>query len=59
MLCSDGFRHEIDEEEIRTELGFSANSDEAAMKASIRRLIKRDMDRGERDNISAILIKIV
>ena len=59
MLCSDGFRHEISEEEILKELGFSANPDEAAMKASVRRLIKRDMDRGERDNISAILIKIV
>lgn len=59
MLCSDGFRHKITEEEIRTAFSPEKNEDEGVMKDNIVYLVERNKERGETDNISAILIKTV
>ncbi len=57
MLCSDGFRHVITEEEIHTRFRPNACSDEAGMRRSIEELIDLNKFRHENDNISALLIK--
>ena len=57
MLCSDGFRHVITPEEIKCSFAPSNNSDETIMEKNIAKLIDMNKERGETDNISAILIK--
>ena len=57
MLCSDGFRHEITQEEIYRGLQPSALLNESAMKQNAAALIELNKDRGERDNISVVLIR--
>lgn len=57
MLCSDGFRHEITQEEIYRGLQPSALLNESAMKQNAAALIELNKDRGERDNISVVLVR--
>jgi serine/threonine protein phosphatase PrpC len=56
MLCSDGFRHEISEDEIYNELNPRISNDKEAMTRNLRGLIETVKLRHERDNVSAILI---
>lgn len=58
MLCSDGFRHEITEMEIYQSLNPSRLQNKKTMHSKVRHLIDVVKERGERDNISAILIKV-
>ncbi|MDO5100001.1 MAG: protein phosphatase 2C domain-containing protein [Eubacteriales bacterium] len=55
LLCSDGFRHEVSVEEMRDVLGHELAPKQ--MKAAVRQLIELGKTRGEKDNISAILIQ--
>lgn len=67
LLCSDGFRHEISKEEILSEVSERAwkavqkqgteSEIMSGMKETLDRLIAKVKERGERDNISAILIQ--
>ena len=57
LLCSDGFRHEITEEELKTYAGADANQTPEAIKQNLTYLVELNKKRGERDNISAILIR--
>lgn len=57
MLCSDGFRHEISADEIFQGLRPSAMLSEEEMRDNCRTLINIVMERGERDNISVIVIR--
>lgn len=57
MLCSDGFRHEISDEEIRSAFSPDVLYDQDSMTANIRRLIELNKERQEKDNISAALIR--
>ncbi len=57
LLCSDGFRHEITADEIYSELKPDAMTDKSVMNAKLRYLITLNMQRNERDNITAALIK--
>ncbi len=57
LLCSDGFRHVITSEELLTQLGPAAVRDPGQMHTRLRGLIDLAMSRGERDNISALLIR--
>lgn len=57
LLCSDGFRHEITEEEIYESLNPINLMNKQAMHNNIRYLIERVKERKEKDNISAILIR--
>ena len=59
MLCSDGFRHMITEDEIKAAFAPSVNATEEQMKSNIIKLIELNKERNETDNISAILIKTV
>lgn len=59
MLCSDGFRHELSDKELQNAFAPIANSNEQQMKNNIVRLIELNKCRGETDNITSILIKMV
>lgn len=56
LLCSDGFRHEIQEEEIRELLSPGINRSQNDIKGHLGHLVELNKYRGERDNISAILL---
>lgn len=57
MLCSDGFRHVISEEEIYAELNPNLCTSEDIMKKQAIKLVEVNKQRQERDNISVIVIK--
>lgn len=57
MLCSDGFRHEITEQEIYESLNPMNLINKSAMHSNTKYLIELVKKRGERDNISVILVK--
>jgi serine/threonine protein phosphatase PrpC len=58
LLCSDGFRHKVTPEEIEAKLSPAKLKTKNDMKNNIRYLIDLDKSRDEKDNISAILIKV-
>lgn len=58
LLCTDGFRDKITGAEIADALRPESLPDEAAMQAQLEKLTKMNMERGERDNISAILVRL-
>jgi len=57
MLCSDGFRHEISEEEIHQFLNPNVMLDADGMKQNMDSLIEINKQRKERDNISVVSIR--
>ncbi len=57
LLCTDGFRHEITEDEIYRELMPRLLINEKIMNEKCLDLIERVKERNEKDNISALLIK--
>ena len=57
MLCSDGFRHEITEDEMYKFLNPKNLINKETMYSNIQYLIDENKRRREKDNISAILIK--
>lgn len=69
LVCSDGFRHELSEQEIYDychtaleEMEWSVAErmgNSHIMNGQLQFLIDKNMERGEKDNISAILIKAV
>ena len=58
LLCSDGFRHEISGEEIFESLNPANLLTKETMRNNVRYLIEQVKARKEKDNISAILIKV-
>lgn len=59
MLCSDGFRHVITNEEILKSFAPSNNNNEEQMNMHIDDLVELNKFRHEHDNITALLIKTV
>ena len=57
MLCSDGFRHYITNEELYQFFSPNANYSAEAMSENIRTLIEANKQRMEKDNITAALIR--
>ena len=57
MLCSDGFRHEITDEEMYESLNPINFMNKNAMHSNARYLIEQVKSRNEKDNISVVLIK--
>lgn len=57
LLCSDGFRHELTEQELLENLAPINLVNKKAMHANAEYLIERVKSRRERDNISVVLIK--
>ena len=58
LFCSDGFRHVITDEEIYTSLNKVVKGNKKAMSMQIRKLIDLIKSRKEKDNITAIYIKV-
>lgn len=56
LLCSDGFSHEIEEQEIVEALEISGKPSEKQLEELLMELAERIRERGEKDNISALLI---
>lgn len=57
MLCSDGFRHEITEDEIYHYLNPTVMLDANGMKQNMDTLVALNKQRQERDNISVVSIR--
>ena len=58
LICSDGLRHEISDKEMAQAFKPGAMKDEEKIKSSVRSAIELVKKRGERDNISAALVKV-
>ena len=58
MICSDGFRKKVTANEIHDTLRPSENADEKAMTANLERLKNKVMECGEKDNITALMVKL-
>lgn len=59
MLCSDGLRHVIENDEFINAFSPSNNMNNEEMKRNIVEITEENKKRGETDNISTILIKII
>ncbi len=59
LLCTDGFRHKIRNEELPEIFAPGEMTEEAVMRARGEDAARMVLDRGERDNISVILIRTV
>lgn len=59
LLCSDGFRHEVSDEEMFGVMAPSLLSSEKMMKKCLVDLINLNKQRNEKDNITAIAIKAI
>lgn len=57
LLCSDGFRHVLQPEEIQRKYAGIAYGDMAGLDTANKELVATVMARGERDNISVIYIQ--
>jgi PPM family protein phosphatase len=58
LLCSDGFRHKVTEEELFATFYPPALLNEAVMEQKVRQMVELNKRRQERDNITALLVKI-
>ena len=58
LLCSDGFRHELSQEEIRSALFAARGKGDNNMKKALEKLARKAMERGEADNITAVAVNI-
>lgn len=59
MLCSDGFRHVISEEEITQAFNPNIMVNVAAMQSTAEQMVETVKERSERDNITVVLIKTI
>ena len=59
LLCSDGFRHVITQEELYNALAPAYNLDEATMEQHLIQLTELNKIRNENDNITSLLVKTV
>ena len=57
LVCSDGFRHKLMEEEMESifERGFGADEE---LRSAAKRAVEVNMQRKERDNISVVVVKV-
>lgn len=59
LLCTDGFWHKISIQELQQEFGPRGLADEKAMMRQGERMAKEVIERGEKDNISVILLHVL
>lgn len=58
LLCSDGFVHKLEENEMLNKLNSRNCNSQKAIEERLTELIKLDMSRGETDNITALLSRV-
>lgn len=59
LLCSDGLYNTISDEELYSEITKEKNFDNEVLQEAAERLVKQAKAKGERDNISAIIIGLL
>lgn len=59
LLCSDGLRHMVTEDELYAYLKKEKRESEAMMRNALKELVELNMQRQETDNITAILIDLL
>lgn len=59
LLCSDGFRHYVTEKELADALSTGQIREEGQITRRLQEIGKACMERGERDNMSAVYIKLI
>lgn len=59
LMCTDGFRHKISEQELYQFLAPNEMNEESVMSEQLRKITETVIERGERDNISAIALHTV
>lgn len=59
LLCTDGFRHKVSAEELGREFASEKLSDETAMRRKAEYVARTVMERGEKDNLSALLLRTI
>ena len=57
LVCSDGFRHKLMEEEMRQSFGAGMDT-EKKLKAAVKRAVEANMQRKERDNITVVAVRV-
>ena len=58
LICSDGFRDEVTEAELQLMIGAEKRRTSQKLKSLLTQLIELNLERNEKDNISAILIDV-
>jgi len=58
LLCSDGFVHELSAEEIWENMRDSHEMDPDQVRERMERLIQEAIERGEKDNITAVVVTV-
>ncbi|MCM1121385.1 MAG: protein phosphatase 2C domain-containing protein [Eubacterium sp.] len=58
FLCSDGFIHELEDDEIKEFLNPSILSDRVSVKECLKSAVEEVKRRGEKDNITVVLVKV-
>lgn len=59
LLCSDGLRHKVPDKEMFQIITDADIQDSAGIDIVLNKLIEMNKDRGEKDNISAVLLKLI
>lgn len=59
LLCSDGFRHEVTEEELYQVLQEKRRESKEDLQSALKILLRWNLDRQERDNLTAIAISTI
>lgn len=59
LICSDGFRHKVSDEEIDGTIKAAGLDTENEISDKLAELVSLNMNRGETDNISAILCRFI
>lgn len=54
LLCSDGFCHKVEEEELAQRIGALAGASDFQLHDALAGVVRTNLDRGERDNITAV-----
>ena len=59
IICCDGFRHKITKEEMKQEFGNIVPNREDLLFEQCRNLVRLNMERGEKDNITVVALQCV
>ncbi|MCM1161149.1 MAG: protein phosphatase 2C domain-containing protein [Roseburia sp.] len=59
IICCDGFRHKITKEEMKQEFGTIVPKREDLLFEQCRNLVRLNMERGEKDNITVVALQCV
>ncbi len=59
LLCSDGFRHVLKKDEIQAHMNAARSMTEPQMEEMLKELTNINLSRGEKDNITSVIIRVI